>query len=172
VSFLSQPITIQSLFLKDRTIAGITVNVVIRESTNDTLTITRQPVQQGASITDHAYSEPTQLTMDAYFAANLGNSLSKIYAQMLTLQQSRTPFDVVTPKRIYHQMLFSVLRLNTDKTTENVLSLSMTFQQVIIVSVSTTTVPRANQKNAGATGGTQPAGRKNASILSNILGGT
>lgn len=172
MSFLSQPITIQSLFLKNRTIDGITVNVVIRESTADQLVITKQPVQQGASITDHSYMEPTQLNMDAYFAANLGDSLRNVYAQLLALQNTRQPFDVVTPKRIYKDMLISVLRMNTDKLTENVLSVSMTFQQIILVQVSVLTVNRSKLKNAGRNGPTVPAGPKQpSSIINNLLNG-
>lgn len=162
MSFLVQPVTLQSLFGKDRKISGITVNVVTQENTTDDLTITKQPVQQGASITDHAYKEPTAFTMQAFFSDNLFLSLSKVYQDLLDLQNSRVPFDVLTPKRIYRNMLLASLKQTTDKTTENCLSLSMSFQEVIIVSVSTTTVPRVRQRNAAVTGATQNAGKKSA----------
>lgn len=162
MSFLDQPITLSNLFGTKRKIGDIQVNVVTTESTNDTLTITKQPVQQGASITDHAYKEPTTLSMQIYFQDNLFTSLSKIYQNLLDLQASRVPFDVITPKRIYHNMLMSALGNTTDKTTENVLSIQISFQEVIIVAVSTTQVPRARQKNAGATGKTENSGPKSA----------
>lgn len=162
MSFLVQPITIQSLFGKNRKIGSITVNVVVNESTSDDLTITKQPVQQGASITDHAYKEPTTLGMQVYFSDNIFLSLSKIYQDLLDLQNSRVPFDVLTPKRIYRNMLISSLKQTTDKSTENCLSLGISFQEVILVSVSTTTVPRARQRNAAVTGATQNAGKKSA----------
>lgn len=165
MSFLSEPITLQSLFGKDRSFGPITVNVVVSETTNDTLTITKQPVQEGASITDHAYKEPTVFSMQILFRDNLSKSLSKIYQDLLNLQNDRAPFAVITPKRIYKSMLISTLGMTTDKSTENCLSISVSFQEVIIVSVVTTKVPRARQKDPGTTGATQTAGKKSAALL-------
>lgn len=161
MSFLLEPISLIPIRPR-RQIGQINVNVVMSESTTDTLTITKQPVQQGASITDHSFKEPTQMTMVVYFRDNLVVSLSKIYQDLQDLQNSRTPFDIITPKRIYRSMLMSTLSNYTDGKTENVLSITMSFQEVIIVKVSTTQVPRIRQRNAGATGKTENAGRKSA----------
>lgn len=172
MSFLSEPITLQSLFGKNRTIGPITVNVVVNENTNDTLTITKQPVQQGASIADHAYKEPTAFSMQILFRDNLSLSLSKVYQNLVDLQSSRVPIDVVTPKRVYKSMLISTLGQTTDKHTENCLSISIAFQEVIIVAVVTTQVPRTRQRNAAATGATQNAGKKSALLsLKEGIGG-
>lgn len=165
MSFLSQPLSLIPI-RPQRKIGTIEVNVVVNESTTDNLTITKQPVQQGASITDHAYKEPTVFSTTILFADNLTLSLSKIYQNMLDLQVSRVPFDVVTPKRIYHNMLMSTLSQTTDKNTENCLSISASFQEVIIVSVTTTQVPRSKQRNPGNTGATQPAGKKQSALSS------
>lgn len=151
-------------------INDIEVDVILNESTVDNLTITKQPVQQGASITDHAFKEPTSLSMSIHqsntniFSALSSSStgLSKIYQQFLTLQSSLAPFTVTTPKRIYKSMLISSLAVTTDKQTENILAINLTLQQIIIVNVTTTTVPRSQQANAAATGATQPAGKKSA----------
>lgn len=186
MGFFSQPVTLQTLFGKDRKIGSMTVNVVINESTNDTLTITKQPVQQGASITDHAYKEPTSFSMTAHqkdngvldslvaldplgalnslnpFSGGATSGLAKIYQSLLDLQNSRVPFDIITPKRIYRSMLLAALSVTTDKQTENILALSMSFQEVLIVSVVTTQVPRTRQKLPGVTGAIQNAGKKSA----------
>ncbi len=140
MAFLETPISIFAV-RPTRRIGEITANVVVDESTNDTLTITKQPVQQGASITDHAYKEPTLFSSTIYFKDNVAKSLSKIYQDLLDLQVSRVPFDIVTPKRIYRNMLISTLSNTTDKNTENVLKIMISCQEVILVSVSTTTVP-------------------------------
>lgn len=189
MSFLVQPITLQSLFGKDRMVGEITVNVIINESTNDVLTITKQPVQQGASITDHAYKEPTVLSMTAHLRDNsigailsalnpfggggilsslnpFGSSgltgLAKLYDDLLTLQSSRVPFDVITPKRLYKNMLMSSLGVTTDKATENILAVNFSFQQIVIVSVTTVDVPRSRQKFPDVTGAIQNAGKKSS----------
>lgn len=180
MSFLSQPL--QDILIKSgRKIGDIALQVVINENTNDTLTITKQPVQQGASITDHAYKEPTTLTMSAYFQNNkiLGfanpfsstNPLSELYQNLLDLQSSRVPFAVITPKRTYPQMLMASLSQTTDKNTEYTLAVTMTFQEIIIVSVSTTQVPRDKQKIPAVTGATEKAGKKNASAAFTFVDG-
>lgn len=161
MSFMSVPITIFAV-RPTRRFGEITANVVVEENTNDTLTITKQPVQQGASITDHAFKEPTTFATTMFFKDNPAQSLSKIYQDLLDLQSSRQPFDIVTPKRIYRNMLIAVLSNTTDKSTENVLKINASFQEVIIVSVSTTTVPRQKQRNPGSTGKTENAGKKSA----------
>lgn len=162
MSFLSQPITLSSLFSTGRKIGDISVNVVVNESTNDTLTITKQPVQMGASITDHAYLEPTTFNTTILFEDNLTTSLSQIYENLLTLQKTKTPFSIVTPKRVYTDMLMATLSMTTDKNTENCLAINASFQQIIIVSVTTATVPRIRQKNPAVTGGTQNTGKNSA----------
>jgi len=161
MSFLSVPISIFAV-RPTRRIGEITANVVIDESTNDTLTITKQPVQQGASITDHAYKEPTVFNTTILFRDNPAKSLSKIYQELLDLQVSRVPFDIVTPKRIYRSMLIATLAMTTDKSTENILKITASFQEVIIVPVTTTTVPRQKQKFASSTSKTENAGKKSA----------
>ena len=159
MSILSQPISIIPI-QPQRQIGSINVNVVINENTNDTLTITKQPVQQGASITDHSYLEPTTFSTTILFSANLAQSLNQIYQNLLTLQSSRVPFSIVTPKRVYTNMLMNSLVMTTDKNTENALAITVNFQQVILVTVSAVQVPRARQANPGSNGATQNAGKK------------
>ncbi len=159
MGFLDTPISIFPI-RPLRKIGEITVNVVVDENTNDTLTITKQPVQQGASITDHAYKEPTVFNTNIYFKNNSDKSLSKIYQDLLDLQISRVPFNIVTPKRIYKTMLLASLNMTTDKLTENVLKISASFQEIILVPVATTTVPRMKQKSPRATDKTENAGKK------------
>jgi len=183
MSFLTQPITLQSLFGKDRTIGDISVNVILSESTNDALTITKQPVQTGASITDHAYLEPTTLSMQILqqdnefsFAGLLpsgaASGLAALYKKFLKLQSDRVPFAVFTPKRLYKNMLLSGIALTTDKKTENILALSLSFQEVIIVAVATTSVPRSRQRLAPSTQATQNAGQKSiAKKIANAVTG-
>lgn len=149
-------------------IGTIALQVVVNEIAVDTLTVTKQPVQMGASITDHAYMEPTSFSHTIYFAApgfTGGNSLSQIYSQLQTLQSSAEPFTIITPKRTYTSMLMTSLSQTTDKLTENCLAIHASYQQVIIVPVSAVAVvPRAAQKNAGSNGATQKVGQKSVAL--------
>lgn len=178
MSIFSQPITLQSLFGPKRTIGTIDVQVIISESTTDVLTITKQPVQQGASITDHAYKEPTLLTMTALFKDNdvrgvltpfSSSGLRELYQKLLELQISRSPFIITTPKRIYNSMLLATLSQVTDKNTENCLSVTMSFQEVVLVSIGTIQVDPKKLKKPKSNSPTKPAGNK--SIAKTLVDG-
>ena len=145
-----------------RSIGLFTAMVVIEEIGSDELEITQHPVQQGANITDNAYSKPATVDIKFLFNASV-QPLRETYQQLLDLMNSREPFDVVTGKRVYKNMLIKSLRQDTAKETENILSLSASLQQIIIVDVQVTSVPpRSRQANAGKTGATENAGQKNA----------
>lgn len=122
-------------------------SVVVSEKHSDTLEITEHPVEVGAAIADHAYKKPSEVVMEVGFAGGgalldfasnltatglLGLSPQETYQEILDLQASRIPFDVVTGKRLYSSMLIRALEVTTDKTTENVLSVVLTLREVLI----------------------------------------
>lgn len=168
MSFLSEPVSLFSIGPK-RSFGGISGYVTMTENAVDRLTITKQPVQQGASMSDHAFKEPVALSIVMKFRDNQTLSLKDIYQQLLTLQSSFTPFNVVTPKRTYFNMMLTSLTQTTDKLTENCLAINAAFEEVIIVPVVTTTVPRSSLKNPGSNGGTQKTGK--VSALQTLFGG-
>jgi hypothetical protein len=165
-----------------RSIATFDMMVVLRESGTDTLEITRHPVQDGSSITDHAFVQPKQLEMEVVFGNTEARTIKETYQKLLDLQASALPFDVVTGKRAYKNMLFASISNTTDSENENVLSLSFSLQEIRIVQVEVAVVPpRSRQAQPAKTSGTQNSGTKSAqeeikpqrrqSILSSIAGG-
>lgn len=175
MAFLSEPVTLFPI-RPNRTIGGITGYVTVDENATDKLTVTRQPVQQGANISDHAYKEPAELSVRIVAGVNL-KPLSELYQDFLKLQSDRQKFDVVTGKRSYSNMVLITVAQTTDKTTENVLSLNLTLLEIITVEVTPTTVPpRSRQKNAATTGATEKGGKKSAlkvlkEGIGNLFGG-
>lgn len=154
-------------FYPRRAIGPFSATVVVDEHSEDTLEITKHPVQQGADITDHAFVNPSKLNITAMWSDD-DAPLAETYQNLLDLQASREPFDVVTGKRAYQNMLFTSLSVTTDSNTENILSISAEFTEIIVTALSIIStkgiaVPTRNkQKNAGKTGATQNAGKKNA----------
>jgi hypothetical protein len=160
-NFLSAPFT-SVLIRPRRSIGGIEATVTIEESAEDTLEITKHPVQNGADVSDHAYKNPSEVTIRAMWDSNT-KPLTETYKDLLELQASREPFDVVTGKRKYKNMLFKSLSQTTDSSTENCLSITATLTEINIVDVEVTTVPpRARQKTPAKTGATQNVGVKKA----------
>jgi len=120
----------------DRSIGGIIPDIVIEETGNDVLKVTDHPVEIGASITDHSYKMPVERTMrigcsDSSPGGFEGRSAA-VYAMLLALQGSREPFDVSTGKRLYRNMLMSILSETTDHTTEHALIATVVLREVIL----------------------------------------
>lgn len=152
----------QATIVPRRTIGPFRATVTIEELSSDSLEITQHPVQQGAAITDHAFLNPA--TISIRFAFNDAESpLSETYTKLRQLQSSREPFDVVTGKRSYKNMMFKSLSQLNDAFTESILDISAELQEVFIVQIETTTVPpRRRQASPGRTGATERTGQKSA----------
>ena len=146
-----------------RLIGNIIPDIIIDESTTDSWEITAHPVQQGASISDHKYRKPISLKMAMMYKGDSPSDLGLTYQKLLDLQADSNLFSVTTPKRIYSNMQIISLSCTTDQRTENVLSISGEFREVIMVDVVVSNVPaRAKQKKAKKTGKTANAGAKSA----------
>lgn len=160
---------IEAIFKPKRRLGDIRAQVTIEEQHTDDLIITEHPVEQGASISDHAYKRPAEVTVrvgwsnsglqslgsivtSAYSAITGSgelklNYVKDVYAKLLKLQESRIPFDIVTGKRSYKNMLFRSLAVTTDQTTEHTLLVTAVCAQVIMVNTRVVIVPpRENQK--------------------------
>ncbi|PHM33332.1 phage baseplate protein [Xenorhabdus innexi] len=134
-----------------RKIGMIVPSVVISEKHQDSTEITEHPVQRGAAISDHAYDRPSEVTMELGFAGggslidfldlgtgfSFGKSPKAVYQQLLALKASKEPFNVTTGKRQYKNMLIRAIEVTTDKASENVLMVTLTLREVIIVDTAT-----------------------------------
>lgn len=174
-----------------RSIGPFVAQVTISEVHTDELEITDHPVEMGAAVTDHAYMKPSELVVECAWSdspQNIGlisglagavtgtiNGISSIlsgaapnqmrdtYLQLLILQKSRTPFDVFTGKRVYQDMVFKSLVVHTDKTKENVLSVTAHLRQVIIVQTQVldlNSAPAENQLDPQSTSSLLDKGTK------------
>lgn len=161
---------------QSRKIELIAPDVVVRERHSDTLEITEHPVEFGQQVADHAYKTPSEVIMEVGFAGGgslldmastltgtslLGKSPKEQYQALLDLQNKRTPFDVVTGKRIYKNMLLQGIEVTTDVKTENVLSAVLTLREVLITQTeSVTAADKQDMKNGVSTSAVANAGTK------------
>ncbi|WGM00506.1 phage baseplate protein [Arsenophonus nasoniae] len=163
---------------RSRKIGLLVPDVVISEKHHDTLEITEHPVELGAEIADHAYKRPAEVTMEVGFSSggslldfwdtsklgiSVGLSAPEIYQQILALQASRQPFDVITGKRKYQNMLIRAIEVTTDKHTETVLMAILTLRELNITQTQTLNINAADEKNmreGNTTGGVSNTGMK------------
>ena len=166
-----------AIFKTSRNFGGIVAQVTIEEHHTDEMEITSHPVEVGASITDHAYLRPAELTVrmawngggiqaniasvQAIAAGSYGNPLQGYYNQLLALQATRKPFAIVTGKRSYKNMLISSLQTITDEKTANVLMVTARCKQIIMVETQTVSIaPRDNQASPELTDPIIPVSRQ------------
>jgi hypothetical protein len=148
-----------------RGIAELFPDVVIEESHEDSLEITEHPVEQGAAVNDHAFKKPETVTIRAGVsdsnASGNDKAAREFYDKLLDLQKAREPFDIVTGKRLYKNMLLESISVVTDADTEHCLVFTAECREVILVRTQVTTVPpRKNHAKAGKTGATEDKGQK------------
>lgn len=149
---------------------------------NRELTITESPVQTGANISDHAYMEPKELTMDVgmsevmrkiddyHFGITDGKTRSTTaYSTLTKLQEQRVPCNVVTRFGTYKNMLIETISVNDDNTTANGLKATITFKEILVAVVETVRISARAQKSTTTNNGDQKAKKADQSILSKIL---
>lgn len=139
------------IFVNARNIAGFVADVTTRETHDDVLVATDNPVEQGADVTDHAFKKPAELIVEVGYSnssiASGGDPgyVQSVYQEFLALQASRQPFSVITGKRAYSNMLIRRLHTETDEKTENAMFLHVEMRENIFVQTQTVTVPPAAQ---------------------------
>jgi len=150
-----------------RSLGGFVAQIVVEEQHDDELTITEHPVETGAAITDHAYKNPAKLRLvygwsnSSLKAAGSPNYVKEVYANLLTLQETRQPFDILTGKRKYTDMLVQSLSVLTEAKTEHSLMVTASCRQIIIVPTQLTKVPDSSvHADASKTGATSNTGTK------------
>jgi hypothetical protein len=154
------------MFLQ-RNIGGFIADVTIEETHTDTLEVTEHPVEQGAAVTDHAFVKPANLIIKAGWsnsslqAGGDPNYVNDTYQDFLDLQASRQPFDIITGKRSYSNMLFTRLTTRSDDANANSMVLECECREIITVNTQTVTVPNANQATPTETGGLSNRGQVN-----------
>jgi hypothetical protein len=148
------------VMITQRNIGGFIADVTVEEIHADALQVTDNPVEQGAVVSDHAFLKPSRLVIKAGWsnsspqAAGDPNYVNDTYQQFQDLQASRQPFDIVTGKRAYSNMLITLLQVRTDESTEDALMMECECRQIILVNTQTVTVPTANQASPETTGST------------------
>lgn len=174
--------------------------ITLEEQHSDEVQITDHPIEQGAAITDHAFKLPSEVTVKISWsnspsgAGLLGgirgllstvsivqsnirgsgaNQVRSIYEKLLAAQLRREPMLVVTGKRQYPSMLIKSIVVTTDKATENMLAVTVTFREIIRVKttiITVETVPSANQKDPQATSSPVNNGTKQLAPASKVNG--
>jgi hypothetical protein len=137
---------LEPIILRSRLIGPFQANVTIEERHVDELSVSEHPVEQGAAISDHSFKRPASVIIRAGWsnssrqANNDPNYVIEIYEGFLALQASRIPFEILTGKRAYLNMLITRLTAVTDKDNENALMMICECREILIATTQLVTV--------------------------------
>lgn len=171
---------IKSYVYAKTNIGGWFFDAYLKMTHTSTLTITDQPVQTGAALTDHAYLQPQELQMDigmsdvatsfipGQFA---GTSRSHTAYQVLKqLQAQRIPIQINTRLNTYENMLVEVISAPDDYTTQYGMKCTVTFREILVAQVTTVKISARPNVTNSINGGSPLPVTPNQSILKQASG--
>lgn len=132
---------------------------VVSESHSSRVVITKNPVETGVDVADHAYRESREVRMraevsDTWLHARDKNGVPRTdrfesshsrsqtaWQFLLNLQDTREPFDYQSGLMLYREYMLTELEADQDKMSAGKLAFSATLEEVIRVSTRTVTYP-------------------------------
>ena len=146
-------------------IAGYFFDAFLKLDHERRLTITDHPVEEGASITDHAFVEPKAVSIeigmsdvctsfvDGQFTQRFSRSVSA-YDTLEKMQADRIPVSIHTKLATYQNMLIENITAPDDYLTRHGLRATVFFREIIVVSTDTVTLPDRTSAMPQKTGNT------------------
>ena len=130
--------------LKSKRIGIFMFEAVFSTDHSASVTLTQHPVQTGASISDHAYVNPDQVTIEIGMTDSAreiargarGNSVNA-YKTLRKIMEARQPLTLTTRLFNYKNMVITAISTTDDFTTMNALKASIVLSKANIVKVST-----------------------------------
>lgn len=177
--------SIKELIYVKTNVGGWFFDAFIRMDHVTKLKLTEHPVQTGSNITDHAFLEPRELTMEIamsdtaeslvteQFTGHWSRSV-KAYEIMKDLQAQRVPIQVLTKLGLYTNMMIETLSVPDDYLTLYGLRATLTLREVIVAETKTvklSTVPHITDSTNLGTKEPQPIDESIASQFNGKVGG-
>lgn len=116
-----------------RAIGPVPLDCVVSEKHASDVELTEIPIESGARITDHAFILPKKVTLDV-----IDRKAVATYNALVSLEEARTPFTLVTGLYVYQNMMITRLTPERDKEFGRVLRCTVELQEAIIVSTAYT----------------------------------
>lgn len=147
----------ENLFIRTKkSIGGIELDAVLSETHNNQVRLTKNPVELGADITDHAIVEPKKINILAQvsdtplgttafgqivdlvtglFGSSTTQNITRsnaAYKAMVQLMEEREPIEVQTKLKLYQDMVITSLSVTQDKNTSRIVLMTIGLEEVLI----------------------------------------
>ena len=116
------------------------VDLYFDEKHEVTVSKTRQPLESGATLTDHAVRIPNKLTLQGITSDLIGSGRERAadtWARIRAMADARTQFDIITPIGVYTDMMLINADTTRNKSTGGGLLFKLEFEEVLIVALTT-----------------------------------
>ena len=162
---------LENLFIRTKRFLGsIQLDAVLRETLTNTIRVTKNPVELGVDINDHAIIEPKRYTMEGavsdtplgfaaleniassivdsvsgFFGDSTGEGATRsqaAYETLVALQETREPIEVQAGLTLLTNMLIENISVSQDKDTSRTLMFVAKLVEVQIVSTETISFPQ------------------------------
>lgn len=147
----------ENLFIRtNKNLAGIQLDAVLSESHDNIIRVSKNPVELGADITDHAIIEPKRINLLAQvsdtplglaagseiidsvtglFGTSTEGNITRsnaAYNSLIQLMELREPIEVQTKLVLYSNMLISRIRTIQDKDSSRAVLLNIDLEEILI----------------------------------------
>ena len=126
-------------FLGDTDLPTIEGVLYFDEKHEITVSKTRQPLESGATLTDHAVRIPDRLTLQGLVSDLVEGGRQRgadVWQRLRTLADARTRFDVVTPIGVYQNMMLVNAETSRNAGTGGGLIFKLELEEVLFVSLT------------------------------------
>lgn len=148
----------QKLFIRNKkAIGGIELDAVLVESHDNQVRLTKNPIELGANVTDHAVIEPKRIFITAQvsdtplglaafgqivdlvtglFGTSTSQNITRsnaAYNAIVQLMELREPIEVQTKLRLYQNMIITNLAVTQDKDSSRIVLMNLTLEELLIV---------------------------------------
>ncbi len=134
-------------------IGRLVFDAVLKTDHSSKITAASHPVEGGANITDHAFVDPAEVTIEIGMTDCNGMGVSdKMFTALQALQASRRPITIQTRFKRYTNMLIMSMSVPDDYTTMNALKAVLVCREILIAGTKTVTVTASGQgQKSGST---------------------
>ena len=159
-----------------RSIGDMTFDATFSEEHSSELSVTENPIETGALVSDHAFMKPLKVKVVAGVSDILTPTGNPEYGEgagraqtafemLCELQKSAEPFDVQTGLKVYENMVCESIQTAQDSQSASILYFTASLREVLIVETESTTYtahPQAQKtKNKGEVQGNRTDNNQN-----------
>lgn len=168
---------LQELVLVKTNIAGYFFDGFLNVDHSLKTTITTHPVQEGASIADHAFNEPAEVSMTIKMSDTKKDIVSNQFAGIAytrsvgafnvlkELQKQRIPFQVHTRLQTYQNMMITSISVSDSLEDLYGLEATVNMQEILVANVKTVRISKRVQTTSSSSSGTKNGREIDSSIL-------